>query len=299
MENYYANIIYTTSLIFIIGFASFIFADRVKSNRERIYSALLKAPEPKAILIIFVALLFVIAGVAAVGILFLNLQSGIDGNGNPVYFEPNKFGDFFGGTLGPILSFLSFMALLWTIYAQDKFSKTSIEIQEKQLNISINQRNEDSFLLLLGRFYEIRDQNGIDMVDKSLREASARYVAIRKFDKHPDLLLYLIRGFSREAIRKIEIQYKIFCRLVDFINDSPESSRKRMVSTLLSFIREQDSYIFQAIAAAKEFDDGNVYKSIYRMGFLRRLSDNPPPYIVYIRQLHQNPDSELFHDELM
>lgn len=298
MESYYANIIYTTSLVFIIGFVSFNFIDRAKSNKEQIYSALLKSPEPKTIHFIFIILLLVIAGVAAVGILFLNLQSGIDGDGNPVYFEPNKFGDFFGGTLGPILSFLSFISLLWTIYTQDKFSKNSIEIQEKQLRISMDQRNEESFFLLLGRFHEIRSQRGISLVDKSLREASARYVAVRQFDENPDAILNLIASHSREAAREIEIQYKLFCRIVGFIDDSPRPSRKRMIPTLLSFIREEDSYIFQALAATQKFDDGNVYGLIYRMGLLRRFGDNPPPYIVYIRQLHENQRSKLFHEKL-
>lgn len=70
-----------------------------------------------------------------------------------------EFGDFFGGTLNPILSFLTIIALLLTILLQTDELKQSRAAAEasanalnSQLKISENQAREQSFFSISRRY---------------------------------------------------------------------------------------------------------------------------------------------------
>lgn len=108
------------------------------------------------------AALFVIAGFI---INFLSLAIASDAT-------MGTFGDFLGGVLNPILTFLSFVGILWTILIQKKEISLSREeikenreiLKEQSENIRL-QRFENTFFSLIGQF-----QNMLLSEDETLIE---------------------------------------------------------------------------------------------------------------------------------
>jgi len=109
--------------------------------------------------------LFKIAAFATLIVFFINLTSLF---GSPSY---GTFGDFFGGILNPILTFLTFMGLLITIVLQQKeLALTRQELHTSALALSQQaetqekQRFEDTFFALLEQHNRLLDkivENGV------------------------------------------------------------------------------------------------------------------------------------------
>lgn len=102
-----------------------------------------------------------------------------------------SFGDYFGGVVGPLLAFLSFMALLATIVLQTRELRltredinTTKEIAQEQKESIVLQRVETTFFHLLNRQHTIRDK--ITFASASGLEAfSLAHDLVEKYIKQP------------------------------------------------------------------------------------------------------------------
>ena len=99
------------------------------------------------------------------------------------------FGDFFGGTINPLLSFLSLMALLLTILLQSKEQERSAVSQEnsekyliKQESIQQKQQFERTFFALLEQNNLILEKITSPNVQFSDNKSNLEYVHQRVFD---------------------------------------------------------------------------------------------------------------------
>lgn len=105
-----------------------------------------------------------------------------------------QLGDFFGGILNPVLSFLALMAVLYSINIQRlelketrKEIKESNYIQNSQTEIYRQQSMESSLMALLQMHSQVRDQ--LQNREKSGRLAISQ--VIEEFDSYVDLAILL------------------------------------------------------------------------------------------------------------
>ncbi len=106
--------------------------------------------------------LFKFAVYAVVLILFINI----------FFNDTDKFGewgDFFGGVLNPILTFLTFMGLLITIVLQQSELKQNREEFKGQKESLENQEFDNKFFQMLNLLNNINDRLVVNIKDKDLK----------------------------------------------------------------------------------------------------------------------------------
>ncbi|MBQ9183478.1 MAG: HEAT repeat domain-containing protein [Neisseriaceae bacterium] len=96
--------------------------------------------------------------------------------------EPNNFGDYFGGVLNPILAFVSFIAILWTVALQRhsiklqarELSKTTVALEESkdaqklQVQLFKQQQFETTFFNMLEFLRGSYNKDGTDQYPLTL-----------------------------------------------------------------------------------------------------------------------------------
>ena len=122
----------------------------------------------KRLVIVGICALICLGGFATVGI-----------TRPSVYLALGPWGDFFGGVANPILTFLTFGAVLYTLWLQQQeLSLTRQELSrsatalEAQIDASKSQRNENSFFQLMALHNDI--VNAIDLQSKGKPTQSGR-----------------------------------------------------------------------------------------------------------------------------
>jgi hypothetical protein len=149
---------------------------------------------------LFPIALFVIAGIAlcVVGIMaYIGVQNSSD------FKDMGPWGDFFGGTLNPILTTFTFFAVLTTVYLQVKeLALTRRELErsadalEKQIAASDRQIFENAFFQMLNLHNNI--VNSIDLTDQNGQSVRGRD-CFRRF--YSDLRRYYSNEVSRDKKR--------------------------------------------------------------------------------------------------
>lgn len=288
-----------------ISFLSIFFVarsfDYLESRKSQIFKKISDTDVDALMLTVVKYVILAIVCTLVVGVFLLNYPFRDNGSA----YEPNKFGDFFGGTLGPILSFLSFIALLWTIRSQDLFSRQSLITQSQQLALANQQRDEESFYLLVGRLHELADPQLVSFADSMLKIAYNEAVRSRQahlsqgLDWNPDT--FLLKFHDRIVLHcaALRIRFSLLCRIVEHIEASSLTNKKRFILILKSFMAETDIHIFYAMAASAAFEEREIYRKLYNASFITRVSKNPPSYITAIQNLNQDPSSAIYYDAIV
>jgi len=253
MEIFYQNVIYVIGLIFSLLFLLSVSIDYIKSRQDRILLGIKNSTSSKLIYITISLSISVIFLTASVGILLLHLQSGIDQSGNPTYFEPNKFGDFFGGTLGSLFSFLSFIAVVISSHLQ-------AQQQNEILKLSENSKDEESFYLLLDRLSSTYDE-------KATREGLK--IAQHYFKKRSDLSdTKKAEEFACAAQNALWINFRIFARLVYHIEHSSLPDKGRYFKILKAFMSPLQIGMYALIAKNNLMDEKDIVSIFKKKKFI-------------------------------
>nr|WP_164676875.1 hypothetical protein [Pseudomonas chengduensis] len=180
-----------------------------------------------------------------------------------------EFGDFFGGTLNPILSFLTIIALLLTIILQvDELKQTraaaesSAKALNAQLKISEHQKTEQSFF----RFYDdIRSDENISKCIKNNKMLSASLFNLIYNDKTKDPERHIERKEVNESFEKItnpgNMHQYVIAKvgiIASILNEFEERDRPkyaRLVSTHLTPTLTSFIYNLTSITNAKRFEE--------------------------------------------
>lgn len=191
-----------------------------------------------------------------------------------------QFGDFIGGTLNPILAFLSFMALLYTIKIQtEELEATRKELEgsriaQQEQSDSLKLQNEatkiqifeNTFFQLIELFIKIRDDIYVEItikqnsVEKHLFSTNYEYyvnnMLLKKLRdyKETETKFKLMSSF---AIREYLEIYKCDCKNFD----------KNYESNLITYF----SHIYQILKFISEsyIENKQRYINIFRVQFIK------------------------------
>lgn len=186
-----------------------------------------------------------------------------------------QFGDFIGGTLNPILAFLSFMALLYTIKIQMdelKLSREELEATRKELKESRIAQQEQSKSLklqngaiekqifentffsllkevngLLDEFYA--DENGFAVSNK-IKELSDNRIYLKKEELRNKFNL-LNKGVMRNY-------FMMLYQILKFIDNSSSNINKKTYSNIVR--ANSGSYILSLLAINCYSNDFSQFK---------------------------------------
>lgn len=129
--------------------------------------------------LIIIAVLSIVSVVVVAGFYFSHFDGGISGK-QEIW---GSFGDFIGGSLNPILSFMGLIALLFTIFQQnreleltrDELKRTSDANEKQASHFEAQQRCEDLFRVINKLYERINDNyNNKIFRDISLQETMHR-----------------------------------------------------------------------------------------------------------------------------
>lgn len=166
-----------------------------------------------------------------------------------------QFGDYLGGTLNPFLAFLSFSALLFTIFIQLK----QLNFSEKQLSITLNELNLSRTELTLTRS-ELKRSADAQSDSKKVMEEQLLTQSLQQFDSIFFAMLRELNALLLE-LEKSEIGHdsKLTICYEKVIN---ESSIVQTSITELLKDREISKYfmlLFQILKIIDNKIDENIY----------------------------------------
>ncbi len=138
--------------------------------------------------IFFILLIIFIISIICSGIVIYFYSSTFSGTITVSHERWGTFGDFFGGTLSPIFSFLALLALLLTIIIQNKeltlstieFAKSAEALAEQSKSIRI-QNFENTFFKLISLHNEIVDS--LEYLSMRKRKCFSQYIKSLELSK--------------------------------------------------------------------------------------------------------------------
>lgn len=158
--------------------------------------------------------------------------------------KPGEWGDFFGGVLNPILTFITFMALLMTIIIQQnelKETKKVFEGQEKALDDQHKEMIKQTFD---NKFFKMLNQ----LNDISSSFAGTRNNFSELFDNFENHLVKAYKGNDNIKITNLNFFYNGF----QTFNDSYDTSFKYYYINLYQVLKYIDGEI-EDITEAKKY----------------------------------------------
>jgi hypothetical protein len=199
-----------------------------------------------------------------------------------------QFGDFIGGTLNPLLTFLTFCIVLMTLFLQRaELRESRIEMKrsaaalEKQALLYEDQKFESNFFQLLGMFNSAIssiDLRGVNPPDVGGRSGT-QYYDIRGRDcfyEHYKILKFSYNQTQKEYLDKYVV---------------PESESEKMQQFLI-IENERIQKAYEDFWRDAQQDLGHYFRILYNIiRFIDESNRNPIPYIRILRS--QLSDYEL------
>ena len=202
-----------------------------------------------------------------------------------------QFGDFIGGTLNPILAFLSFMALLYTIKIQTdelKLSREELEATRKELegsriaqqeqSVSLKLQNEATKLQIFeNTFYSLLSHhNGIlEQLTYVNKISDTFYNILGDYSSHYNSLDYenICIKFKNENKGTMKIYFMTLFQLLKFINMESDKLKKdaKLYTNIIRATLDDKVLILLALNCI--INDYNIYKElIIKYSFLEHLN---------------------------
>lgn len=198
------------------------------------------------------------------------------------------FGDFIGGTLNPILAFLAFLALLYTIKIQsDELSATreelaksaeaqqeqskSLELQNKATELQIF---ENTFFMLLRELNIVIDK--LNNNNKSLEIIDDLKPLIGNIEE----LTERFKSKNYGSVKKFNL---LLYQLLKFVDDSLIDNKKRYTNILRANMQEQFLYLLIINCEVGKYNEYKKYLENY--AFFEHLNFDNDDIVCFARLL--------------
>lgn len=186
------------------------------------------------------------------------------------------FGDFFGGTLNPILSFLTIIALLLTIVLQvDELkqaraaAESSANALSSQLKISEYQAREQSFFRFLE---ELKTDKSVKLcIDKNMQLSAALHLCIykngiedadRKID-HEELNSYTGKAvYSGTIYHNLITKTEAIAKIINEFEEEEKTKYSKLLATYLTHTLVSVIYHISSMLYKNEFNHISKTKMI-------------------------------------
>lgn len=248
-------------LLFMALFFVIRIMDMMNSHKDHLYELIINPKKEKLFTTIAKFCILLVFVVFCIGVILLNITN----DNGLAKFSIERFGDFFGGTLGPIFSLLSFVGVLWALIVQINFQSSTEEtsnemllMQKKQLELSEMKRDEESFYLLLEN---LTKRSNPELINHTYDLISS--IQISEYD----FGTFLARAtlITPPAMRS---RFAIFCRIVEHIESSPLLDNIKYIKVLRSFLEERECRLFYALATINYQGEISTIGTLHKNGFI-------------------------------
>ncbi len=187
--------------------------------------------------------LFQIAFYAVIIVFVINLFSFFSTNTNF-----GTFGDFFGGVLNPILTFLTFMGLLITIILQQKELKQSRKEFQGQKESLENQEFDNKFFQMLNLLNNISDRLAVNIKNDDLDGKNIFEYLKEKL--HNDIYYLYDQDLTNNSLQEDKFLY--FQKGFNKFNNTYDTTFKYYFINLYQLLKYIDTYSNNEVEA-KEY----------------------------------------------
>ncbi|MCT7650951.1 putative phage abortive infection protein [Aliarcobacter butzleri] len=230
--------------------------------------------------------------------------------------ELGQMGDFFGGTLNPILAFFSFCLLLITIKIQnkelknstDELAKSSQALTEQSKSL-IKQNFETTFFNMINLHNEIVNNSSLSMFKNYFELKQEAVPVFRHSHIIPEerkIYFYKIDNSKVNIVEDKEYNgrksfYKLFEILNQFIKDHINSNNNNPTGLYNAFHSEYSQIInhyfrnlYHILRIVDEEDDFDIDKKKYYTSILRAQISNYELALIFMNAIYKEGDSKLF-----
>lgn len=206
------------------------------------------------------------------------------------------FGDFIGGTLNPILAFLAFLALLYTIKIQsDELSATREELKESRIaqqeqSDSLKLQNKATELQIFeNTFFMLLKE--LNMVIDKLNHNNKSLIIIDDLRPVIGNIKKLTERFKSKNYGSVKKFNLLLYQILKFVDDSLIDNKKRYTNILRANMQEQFLYLLIVNCEVGKYNEYKKYLEDY--AFFEHLNfDNDD--IVYFNRLLKKYKCKVF-----